>query len=158
MFRNGRQIMTRYFVRAALPGAALLASTAAVAAVNPIPGVDVIVKSHPAGILIVQSHTDANGHLVLRGLAPGNYEVDVDGRSLAAALGRLPRGGPRASAAANRGPEAVTVRATGPGVNVTSPLSYRAAAAGQAVHVRFTIRARGGTAVVVSIFDRWGQY
>jgi hypothetical protein len=150
--------MTRHVVRAALAGAALFASTAAIAGADPIPGVDVVVKSHPAGILVVQSHTDANGRLTLRGLAPGSYEVEVNGRSLAAAVGRLPRGGPRASAAANRGPETVAVSATGPGVNVTSPLPYRAAAAGQAIHVRFTIRARTSAAIVVSIFDRWGQY
>jgi hypothetical protein len=147
--------MTRYFVRAPLACAALVASTAAMASEEPIPGVDIVVRSHAGSSLIAQSHTDAHGRLALRALAPGDYAVDVDGRSLAAAAGRLRRSGPRAGERADRGSETVIVSATGAGVNVSSTLAYRAAAAGQAIHLRFTLRARAE--IVVSIFDRWGN-
>lgn len=66
-----------------------MSGTAAMAANDPIPGVDVIVKSHPAGLIILRVHTDGSGRARLEGLLPGNYVLTVRDESLAAAMDRL---------------------------------------------------------------------
>jgi hypothetical protein len=83
---RGEKIMKTTTIRAALAYLAL-AGTAAWSATTPIPGVDVIVKSHPAGRLIV--HTDGSGRARLESLAPGNYTLSLGSQSLAAAMDRL---------------------------------------------------------------------
>src|SRR5665213_1142106 len=56
--------MKTNFVRAALICTALaLSTTVATAAIDPIPGVDIIVKKNPGGSVVIQTHTDANGSL-----------------------------------------------------------------------------------------------
>ncbi len=82
--------MKTNFVRAALACAALALSTTAATATNdPIPGVDIIVQKNPGGTIVIQTHTDSNGSLTLRGLAPGDYVIEIDGRSLVAAMDKL---------------------------------------------------------------------
>lgn len=83
------EIMKTNFVRASLACAALaLSSTAAMAAIDPIPGVDIIVQKNPGGT-IVHIQTDANGTLTLRNLAPGDYVIEIGGKSLVAAMDKL---------------------------------------------------------------------
>ena len=79
--------MTFAFARTLLFCVALALPGIAMAATTPIPGVDVIVKSHPARDLIV--HTDGSGQARLEGLVPGNYTITIGGASLAAAMDRL---------------------------------------------------------------------
>jgi hypothetical protein len=81
--------MKTNLVCAALACVALaMTTTAAVAAVEPVPGVDVVVHSHPChgcGSLM-KGQTDGNGQIVLRGLAPGDYEIEIGGTSLRDAI------------------------------------------------------------------------
>ncbi|MEI9993071.1 MAG: hypothetical protein WDM91_00640 [Rhizomicrobium sp.] len=75
-------------IRAALACAALaLASTAAVAGIG-IPSIPVGLDHDPEGI-IAHGTTNTDGSVTFRNLAPGNYVVVVDGKSLAAALEKL---------------------------------------------------------------------
>ena len=46
-----------------------------------LPKVNVTVRNH-SGKLVIAATTDVRGQVVLKGLAPGEYEVDVDGPSL----------------------------------------------------------------------------
>jgi len=81
--------MKSNWLRAALACAVLaIMGTAALAANNPIPGVDIVVKKHPGGNSLTAT-TDANGQVVLKGLEPGDYEVDIDGTSFVAAMDGL---------------------------------------------------------------------
>jgi hypothetical protein len=78
-------IMKTNLMRVALACAAL-ALTSATAIANVIPGVDVIVKRHPPKDLAIPPvTTDAKGQATFK-LAPGEYEIDIDGKTLAAAL------------------------------------------------------------------------
>lgn len=52
-----------------------LAMSAALAAEDPIPGVDVIVEKVPPGNSVGSVITDRNGVIAFRHLAPGNYVV-----------------------------------------------------------------------------------
>lgn len=62
--------------RAFLAGLALAgACTAAMAAINPIPGVDIIVKKNPGGHVIVTATSDRSGHFTARVTEPGEYTV-----------------------------------------------------------------------------------
>lgn len=82
--------MKKNFVRAALICIALaLSTTVAMATNDPIPGVDIIVEKNPGGSVVIQTHTDANGSLTLRGLAPGDYVIEFGGKSLVATMDRL---------------------------------------------------------------------
>jgi hypothetical protein len=66
--------------RALLLGLALLLPGApALAAANPIPGVDIIVRKKPGGIPITIP-TGADGTYQFKGLAPGNYDLFVGGQ------------------------------------------------------------------------------
>ena len=78
--------MTTNFIRAAL-ACAVLAITAqsAMASNKPIPGIDVIVKKNPGGNAITAT-TDADGQIVLKGLEPGDYVIEIDGKSLVKAM------------------------------------------------------------------------
>jgi hypothetical protein len=49
-------------------------------------GVMVVVKSEPAGQVVVRTHTDKKGVVELSDLKPGEYEIDIDGPSLAKAM------------------------------------------------------------------------
>ena len=51
----------------------------AMAAIDPIPGVDIIVRSKPGGIAI-QVKTGADGTYKFTRLAPGNYDLSVAGQ------------------------------------------------------------------------------
>ena len=51
----------------------------AMAANNPIPGVDIIVRSKPGGIAI-QVKTGADGTYKFTGLAPGTYDLIIPGQ------------------------------------------------------------------------------
>lgn len=48
-------------------------SSVALAAINPIPGVDVIVKKNPGGTAFTVK-TDKNGRFTVSGLTPGEYD------------------------------------------------------------------------------------
>jgi len=63
-------------------------TTTAFAIDNPIPGVDIIVKKHPGGI-VVQTKTDARGNFTIGTLAPGEYEIDVLSWSWGTTSGKL---------------------------------------------------------------------
>ena len=51
----------------------------AIAAINPIPGVDIIVRKSPGGIAI-QVKTGADGTYKFTGLAPGTYDLIIPGQ------------------------------------------------------------------------------
>ena len=70
--------MKSSFVRAALAALALSSSvTAAMAIINPIPGVDIIVKKNPGGLAVVVATTDAKGKFSARVAEPGNYTLST---------------------------------------------------------------------------------
>jgi hypothetical protein len=81
--------MQSNLVRAALGCAILAFSASAATATNkPIPGIDVIVKKNPGGNAITAT-TDENGQITLRNLAPGDYEIDIDGPTLKATVDKI---------------------------------------------------------------------
>jgi len=67
-----------------------LAGLSSASAGEPIPGVDVIVRkcpgSCPGGSIVVHTQTGTHGSFEFKMLEPGRYEIDIDGRSLAAAM------------------------------------------------------------------------
>lgn len=77
----------------ALLGCGLFATAMPAGAVSYEPDalgfVDVVVLND-AGNVVLRSHTGADGRVALKGLAPGSYEIAIDGNSLVAALDRLP--------------------------------------------------------------------
>ena len=75
--------MKTTLVRVALACLALTLSTTAAMA-DPVPGVNVWV-----GPIILEKQTDANGQITLKNLAPGNYVIKIDGKSLVAAMDRF---------------------------------------------------------------------
>jgi hypothetical protein len=76
-------------VRAAFACAVLaFTCTAAMATNKPIPGIDVIVKKNPGGNAITAT-TDAGGQIILKDLAPGDYEINIDGPSFVAAMDKI---------------------------------------------------------------------
>jgi hypothetical protein len=115
---------------AALTGAAVLACMmpAVVYAIDdPIPGVDIVVKKHPGGNAIMQTHTDANGGFTLKDLPAGHYTIEVSSKSLSATtpktgspipatrtplpvVGGKERGAPPTAGGTGTGHEAVALR------------------------------------------------
>ena len=70
--------MKSNLVRAALAALALSFSmTAAMAASDPIPGVDIIVRKNPGGLAVVVATTDAKGKFSARVAEPGNYALST---------------------------------------------------------------------------------
>jgi hypothetical protein len=89
--------MTTKFLIGVLVGSALLlaqravvgtAAPVAAMAINPIPGVDVIVKKKPGGT-VVRTKSDGSGSFSLDTLAPGNYELEFEGNSLSTAISKI---------------------------------------------------------------------
>lgn len=69
-------IMMSNLARVAFVGLALAGSaTAAMAGAEPIPGVDVVVRSHPAGLNVPTVTTDAKGHFSLQVTQAGKYRL-----------------------------------------------------------------------------------
>lgn len=60
---------------------------------NPIPGIDVVVKKQPAGVLIARGQADAKGEIVLKDLPAGDYAVSLSGKDLNEALKQKGRSG-----------------------------------------------------------------
>ena len=56
-----------------------LSSSAAMAAIDPIPGVDIIVRKRPGGIAL-KVKTGADGTYKFTGLASGNYDLIIPGQ------------------------------------------------------------------------------
>ena len=52
---------------------------------NPIPGIDIIIKTNPGGIAVAQGTTDARGGFDVKELAPGRYTIELGGKSPEAA-------------------------------------------------------------------------
>jgi hypothetical protein len=159
--------MKATIIRAVLACLALaLPGTGAIASNNPIPGVDVIVKSHPAGKAVVV-HTDGSGRAKLEGLTPGDYTIAIRGERLVAAMDRI------AAPAKNKGgavlpPSRAEIgvgdlngdgvpdlaRRGGPGIQIVLDLGpagrilktapYRRDQAREGVTIAFTIPNRGG--------------
>jgi hypothetical protein len=74
--------------------AMVLSATAAMAIIDPIPGVDIIVKKNPGG-LVQMGTTDAKGQVIFKDLAPGSYTLELNGKTLNLAVGKLdPKGLP----------------------------------------------------------------
>ena len=72
----------------------------AYATIDPIPGIDIVVRKNPGGVIVARTQTNAKGTFVLKELAPGEYTVELDGKSLVAAVGRLnPSAKPKSSVA-----------------------------------------------------------
>ena len=44
---------------------------------NPIPGVDIIVRKNPGGVVVKQVTTGKKGEYLIENLAPGSYTLDV---------------------------------------------------------------------------------
>jgi hypothetical protein len=57
-------------------------------AINPIPGVDVIVRKNPHGIAM-KLRTDGTGSFTLGELTPGEYVIELPGNSLRSAIDKL---------------------------------------------------------------------
>lgn len=73
---EGEPIATR--PRAALVGLLLLTfATGALASVEPVPGDDVVVRSHPAHTIVTHIVTDRTGALDLRKLPKGSYTLEI---------------------------------------------------------------------------------
>lgn len=67
-----------------------LSSTAAIAAQGePIDGVDVKLGKNPGGLRVASGVTDGRGNVAFRNLAPGDYEIFIDGPTLARAMDAL---------------------------------------------------------------------
>ena len=80
--------MKSNLVRAALAALALSFSmTAAMAASDPIPGVDIIVRKNPGGLAVVVATTDAKGKFSARIAEPGNYTLSTACHPKTACLG-----------------------------------------------------------------------
>lgn len=74
---------------AAVGTMALVAMTTSAFAINnPIPGVDIIVKKHPGGI-VARTRTDARGNFKLGDLAPGQYSIELQSFSWGASNAKL---------------------------------------------------------------------
>ena len=76
--------MARIFSRIAQAYVALaliVSATPVLAANDPIPGVDIIVRKNPGNNLVVQTHTDATGKFTAS-LAPGRYTLELTGPGL----------------------------------------------------------------------------
>jgi hypothetical protein len=81
--------MKTNLMRAALACAALaFASTAVMASTTPVPGVDVVVHCHCFGKPMMYT-TSEDGTITVRDLAPGEYEIEIVGKSLIAAMDKL---------------------------------------------------------------------
>jgi hypothetical protein len=66
-----------------------LAVEPVMAQTNPIPGIDIVVRKQPGGSAI-HLRSDDQGRIVLpKGLEPGNYEIDIEGKNLIAAMDKL---------------------------------------------------------------------
>ncbi len=75
-------------ILAALFGAALMACVPmaeALAINDPIPGVDIIVKKNPSGIVVSSFQTNGQGEFTIKDLEPGQYTIELVGKSLIAA-------------------------------------------------------------------------
>ncbi len=77
-----------------------MTSTAGIAAIDPIPGVDIIVKKVcydskgreircPGGNIVIQAQTSSTGIVQYKSLLPGDNVIEIDGKSLVAAMDRL---------------------------------------------------------------------
>jgi len=67
-----------------------LSSSAAQAAINPIPGVDIIVRSKPGGIVVGNAITDKQGRFSVMVREPGQYTLSTDCRQTACQKARPP--------------------------------------------------------------------
>ena len=86
---RSEEIMKSILVRAALACLALaLTAMPAMATNEPIPGVDIIVQKNPGGI-VVKTQTGPTGQVQFKDLAPGEYVIEIDGKSLVAAMDKL---------------------------------------------------------------------
>ena len=75
---------TKFLIGILVGSALLLAQIAVVGtavAIDPIPGVDIIVKKNPGGIM-VRTQSDTSGRFQLGTLSEGRYSVDFDYASL----------------------------------------------------------------------------
>ena len=76
---------TKLLIGVLIGSALLLAQIAVVGTAaltnEPIPGVDIIVKKNPGGIM-VRTQSDASGRFQLGTLSEGRYSVDFDSASL----------------------------------------------------------------------------
>lgn len=58
-------------------------------AVTALPGINIVVKMNPEGSVVVRTQTDRHGQTSLKDLAPGNYVIEIDGKSLVAVTDKL---------------------------------------------------------------------
>ena len=108
-----------------------LSSSAAMAAINPIPGVDIIVRSRPGGIVVGQATSDTSGRFSVMVKEPGQYTLSSACRQTACQKARPP----------------FTFTSTPP-LKPNGNGTYD-----------FTVGADGPFVIsgVISIFDRWGN-
>jgi len=108
-----------------------LSSSAAQAAINPIPGVDIIVRSKPGGIVVGNAITDKQGRFSVMVREPGQYTLSTACRQTACQKAR-------------------------PLFTFTSTPPLKPNGNGT---YDFTVGADGPFVVsgVISIFDRWGR-
>lgn len=110
-----------------------LSGTAALALGEPIPGIDIVVKKDPSGLLCAVQG-DGGGGFVLKDLAPGRYVLLLGGSSLRRAIKRLDRSGKNAD-------HLVGVRI---GTLSASELSIGSGESGADARVAFTVPADAG--------------
>jgi hypothetical protein len=73
--------------------ALVLSTTAAMATNEPIPGVDIIVKKDPGGLIVQKGSTSPTGQVTFSNLLPGNYLIELNGNALGMALKKIdPKG------------------------------------------------------------------
>ena len=167
--------MKTNFVRAALACLALaLSSTAAMAAIDPIPGVDIIVKKNPGGSIVMHTRTSPTGQVQFKNLLPGDYVIEIDGNTLVKATERLTPSAPaRHDSGPSRGPvggshngsrAAATIngnlqitqfsmrRDGGSGGSLISH-GYSRDAASRGIHIEFTVPRSGSYTATIN----WGD-
>ena len=141
-FLKGSKMKTKLLIGVLIGSALLLAQIAVVGTAaltnEPIPGVDIIVKKNPGGIM-VRTQSDASGRFQLGTLSEGRYSVDFDSASLGKAISKIDP--------ESKGPDhtiLVVIQLDSPADQpgkpvVSSRQTVRRGPAGQDVSVTFTI-------------------
>ena len=156
-------------------GLALAFSGSVAMATNePIPGVDIIVKKNPGGSIVMHTRTGPTGQVQFKGLAPGDYVIEIDSNTLVKAIERFtpfaparhdsgPLRGPvggshdgsRAAGAINGNLQITQFSMRRDGVSGGSLISrgYSRDAASQGIHIGFTVPESGSYTATID----WGD-
>ena len=95
---------------------------------KPVPGIDVIVKKYKPPKIVVQPKTDPMGQFTLKELAPGQYTIELDGKSLVAA-----------TAKAGATPEITVVLLRHDKTGAAKPMTFHGKATARGMTIDFTV-------------------